>query len=638
MAENRTFSDEVLLGLIKSNSGGGGGGTSNYNQLENKPQIGGVTLTGNKSASDLGLASAIALANKVDKVDGKGLSSNDYTDADKAIVGGVTAALSGKQNALTAGRNINLSNDEVKAGVFVEAGVDVDIDEYSIQSGTETYTIAESGLYEIFYCLTLQSAVSVTLPESANVLIERDLSISNHPVKHIVAELEAGSTVTITQTPNQWRTVMSGILKLDAISVNNVVHVDSIADSTVSFKLPNDDKYYLVIGTAVGNSVASNSTRDDTSGGNPTIVKTQSAEYARFRSVIVKGSDSPNFSFYGYDGGVAAIIAFEVSLEEGNWDYNLVTKDYVDSALASKVNTSAVGVAGGVAGLGNDGKVPASQLPAQQELTAGQYIDITNDAISVQRDIARDVDAIITTSFDFPNCTVTKTIDEEVVDTVTFSIYGDIPSSVMDVYSINYNISAMVLIFTNLVASKEQAVGYTFNVASYASGVIDTQTFVETVDADKKLIIKSELDTAIADKADKADVKNEFIGTQAEWNTLTTAEKKAFDTYQITDDYSEALMPNYSTTEQKTGQKWIDGKDIYFRTFTGLSIQSNTSWITTDIDISDTDTIVDGVAQDNWKQVITNSFGKSNEGFLILRSMFAGNTIETVTLYYTKTV
>jgi hypothetical protein len=63
------------------------------------------------------------------------------------------------------------------------------------------------------------------------------------------------------------------------------------------------------------------------------------------------------------------------------------------------------------------------------------------------------------------------------------------------------------------------------------------------------------------------DVKNEFIGTLAEWNALSPAQQKAFDTYQITDDYFEALMPNYSTTEQKTGQKWIDGRDVYIRTF-----------------------------------------------------------------------
>lgn len=85
---DRMLSDEILLGIINSKSGGGGGGgTSNYNDLSNKPQINGTTLTGNKTASQLGLVAAET---------GKGLSSNDYTDADKAIVGGVTEALADK--------------------------------------------------------------------------------------------------------------------------------------------------------------------------------------------------------------------------------------------------------------------------------------------------------------------------------------------------------------------------------------------------------------------------------------------------------------------------------------------------------------------------------------------------------------
>lgn len=42
----------VLLAKIKS----GGGGTKNYNDLENKPQINGVTLTGNKTSADLGIS------------------------------------------------------------------------------------------------------------------------------------------------------------------------------------------------------------------------------------------------------------------------------------------------------------------------------------------------------------------------------------------------------------------------------------------------------------------------------------------------------------------------------------------------------------------------------------------------------
>lgn len=49
--------EELLLELkaVIEAGGGGGGGTTNYNLLQNKPQINGVTLTGNKTAEDLNL-------------------------------------------------------------------------------------------------------------------------------------------------------------------------------------------------------------------------------------------------------------------------------------------------------------------------------------------------------------------------------------------------------------------------------------------------------------------------------------------------------------------------------------------------------------------------------------------------------
>ena len=67
-------------GTIHSIGGGGGtGGTTDYNALDNKPQIEGNTLTGNKTADDLGLMSKVdinsALANKADK-------STTYTKTD----------------------------------------------------------------------------------------------------------------------------------------------------------------------------------------------------------------------------------------------------------------------------------------------------------------------------------------------------------------------------------------------------------------------------------------------------------------------------------------------------------------------------------------------------------------------------
>ena len=92
-------------------------GITDYNLLENRPSIGGVTLEGNKKPSDLGMYSkeeadaefetkehadetfqtkeeaaseseavTEALAAKVDKIPGKGLSKNDYTDSDKSKV------------------------------------------------------------------------------------------------------------------------------------------------------------------------------------------------------------------------------------------------------------------------------------------------------------------------------------------------------------------------------------------------------------------------------------------------------------------------------------------------------------------------------------------------------------------------
>lgn len=41
-------------------------------------------------------------------------------------------------------------------------------------------------------------------------------------------------------------------------------------------------------------------------------------------------------------------------------------------------------------------------------------------------------------------------------------------------------------------------------------------------------------------------------------------------------------LPNYSTTEQLTGQKWIDGKDIYFKVInTAIAVEQVDIWYST---------------------------------------------------------
>lgn len=77
--------------------------------------------------------------------------------------------------------------------------------------------------------------------------------------------------------------------------------------------------------------------------------------------------------------------------------------------------------------------------------------------------------------------------------------------------------------------------------------------------------------------------------------------------------------PNYSTTEQKTGQKWIDGKDLYFRV-----VEGNGSFTTDDYFGSYSGQISPGFSFDNiWldrnmSYLITS--GGVKEGFLFMQN------------------
>ena len=80
---------------IEQGGGGGGGGTDDYNDLNNKPKINSVTLSGNKSLSDLGIAAAGASYTKgeVDTLlTGKADTSTTYTktETNAEIQGAIT--------------------------------------------------------------------------------------------------------------------------------------------------------------------------------------------------------------------------------------------------------------------------------------------------------------------------------------------------------------------------------------------------------------------------------------------------------------------------------------------------------------------------------------------------------------------
>ena len=54
VAENPDVIEQILARLDELEENGGGGGTSDYSDLENKPQLNGITLEGNKTLEDVG--------------------------------------------------------------------------------------------------------------------------------------------------------------------------------------------------------------------------------------------------------------------------------------------------------------------------------------------------------------------------------------------------------------------------------------------------------------------------------------------------------------------------------------------------------------------------------------------------------
>ena len=164
VATNNIYSDRYYFPLPSSaNAGkvvsvatGGGyelttpsGGSSDYSALSNKPSINSVELSGNKTSSDLGLVSAES---------GKGLSTNDYTDAEKTKLGGIAA-----------GAEVNVQSDWSQS--------DNTADDY-IKNKPNLATVATSGSYN-------DLTDKPTIPSEASVI-----DLSSYSVGSIISDAD----------------------------------------------------------------------------------------------------------------------------------------------------------------------------------------------------------------------------------------------------------------------------------------------------------------------------------------------------------------------------------------------------------------------------------------------------------------
>lgn len=329
-----TYTKDEVDAAIEEAIEHGGGGTTDYTELTNKPSINGVVLTGNKTTSDLGIeenvqadwdeadttapsyiknkpnipagvvvdttydgtsenaqagtAVAQAISTKVDKVTGKGLSTNDFTNADKAKLDGIESGAEANVQANWI-QTDNTADDYIKNKPTIPAPVTVD------QTYSATSSNAQSGV-------AVAQAISTKVDkETGKGLSTNDFTTTE---KNKLSGIEAGATKTIVDTdlsststnPVQNKAVQAPIARLVDAEAKNVLNIpESTQETSAGATFVSDGKNTIAISGTVGDPwgtwsfIGSYSNKD-------TIIDCTDGNY-----VVSVSSETGNINILAYD-------------------------------------------------------------------------------------------------------------------------------------------------------------------------------------------------------------------------------------------------------------------------------------------------------------------------------------------------
>ena len=184
----------------------------------------------------------------------------------------------------------------------------------------------------------------------------------------------------------------------------------------------------------------------------------------------------------------------------GAWDANDFTATTISDEVADVANDIA-GIKDG-AEIDSFSDVETALAGKQGTLTAGTYIQIDGDAISVKRDISAEVDELFTATQNGNKLDVTLSVDGTIIESESFTQSG---GTFLDLVTIGFNVRAVRWYVHYLKASKTHSAG----VDEYIQTSTYSDTFVGIIGEDYKLITKGELDTALATKQDTLSFDND---------------------------------------------------------------------------------------------------------------------------------
>lgn len=193
-----------------------------------------------------------ALTNKVDKVNGKGLSTNDYTTADKAIVDGVTTALAGKVDAVS-GKGLS-TNDYTAADKAIVDNMSTALaGKVDVVTGkglsTNDYTDADKAKIDGLGTAASKDVAASGDASSTEVVMGNDSRLTDSRNAADVYDWAKASTKPsytaseVGAIDSTLKGAASGVAELDANGKVPTSQLPSYVDDVIEGYLYNDDFY-----------------------------------------------------------------------------------------------------------------------------------------------------------------------------------------------------------------------------------------------------------------------------------------------------------------------------------------------------------------------------------------------------------
>lgn len=281
------------------------------------------------------------LDGKVNTVSGKGLSENDYTDTDKAIVDGVNTALDGKVDKVT--------------------GKGLSTEDYSTTEKNKLSGIAEGAQVNTIESISVNGvAVSTDVNKNADISV----------ITKAVNDLQNYYLKTETYTKTEVNNLISGISTL-AFEIVSTLPTTNIKTNVIYLVPSSDpqaqnvkDEYINLDGTTAGWELIG-STAVDLTG----YLKTTDVGTAAYKNVAASGNASTTEVVMGND---TRLTDSRPASDVSAWAKAANKPTYTANEVGA-VATTQVGVAGGIPTLDSNGKIPTSQIPS---LSASDITDI----------------------------------------------------------------------------------------------------------------------------------------------------------------------------------------------------------------------------------------------------------------------